>query len=438
MARVFLRPGNNLWWLDYTDASGARHRIQTSSTSKRKAEDLLVEVLSDIKRKRLGLEVLPSSKVKTLGDGWTLWLDNWCPAASKERERRRYNANIKESWIALVSISDVTGEMLDKWFAQRLKVQSPSTINGHRRIIRGIFNCLVRKRLFRGLNPVKETKPLEEPEFAHELLTEAEFNRVVPHLPDDWRPICQIAFMTGLRRGEIFALRKDKSVIDLDRATLTPRASNSRAMTKGKRIKSIPLTPGALAVISAAWDKVGYGDLLFPAMGGGIRGEHLRAADIVRNAMVRAGLTEGWLHVCRRCQDEGERHGDEQQRKCSRCDDIMWPKPIVRQVRFHDLRHSAANHLLDHGVDLSDVQQMLRHSTIAITERYYRHRTVEALRKAVTQPSSSTIERHIQQLAAGQSPEVEEVLREAQRKLALFRHRDSNVVPMQPLKTDAN
>jgi integrase len=436
MARVFLRAGNPRWWLDYTDASGVRHRVQTDSTSKRAAQDLLSEVTGDKQRQKLGLEIRPTSKVKTLGDAWMIWLESWCPEASKDREQRRYNANVKGSWIADAKLAELSGETLDRWFAQRSREQSAATVNGHRRIIRCIYNCLVRKRLFRGVNPVKETKPLEEAEYAYELVTEAEFNRIAPHLPADWRPICQIAFMTGLRRGEIYALRKDKTVIDLERATLTPRASNSRNLVKGKRIKSIPLTPDALEVLRRAWNDAEYGELLFPSQSGGIRGEHLRAAEILRSAMVRAGLVEGWIHACRSCKGKGERHSDEQQRKCPK-GHIMWPKPIVRRVRFHDLRHSAANHLLEHGVDLADVQLMLRHSTIAITEKHYRHRTVEALRKAVTRPSSSSLERHVDQLAAGQTPEVEAILQEARDKLALIRHRDTNVVPLRTPKTDA-
>lgn len=436
MARVFKQSDDPRWWLDYTDGSG-RHRMPTDTTSKRKAEDLLIEVLSGIKRQRLGLEVLPYSKVKTLGDAWLLWLECWCPEASKSREKRRYNASVKDSWIADEKLAEISGETLDKWFNQQAKVRSATSVNLLRGNIRCIYNCLVRRRLFRGLNPVKETKPLEKSDYAYELVSEAEFNRIVPHLPDDWRPICQLALFTGLRRGEIYALRKDKTVVDLESAILTPRASNLRSMTKGKKVRSIPITPDALEVLRRAWDNAEYGEILFPAKAGGIRSEHLRPAEIIRSAMVRAGLVEGWNHACRACKGASVRHPDEQQRKCPKCERIMWPKPVVRRVRFHDLRHSAANHLLDHGVDLSDVQLMLRHSTITITERY-RHRTVEALRKAITRPGSSSIERSVEQLAVCQSTEVAEILRETAKKLAVIRQRDSNVVPLKPQKTDAS
>lgn len=433
MARVFQRDGDRTWWLDYVGSDGLRHRVKTTSTSKREAEDLLAEVQTDLKRQKLGLEVAPYSAVKTVGQAWAMWLERWCPEASKSRELYRFAANVKGTWFANVKLAGCSGETLDRWFGERIASgQSPSTVNGHRRILRCVYNTLTRKRLFRGVNPVKETKPLEVPEFAYQLLTEAELKRVLPYLPAEWRDLFVASFTTGLRRGELYALRKDRSVVDLERRMLTPRASNARAVVKGKRVKSIPLTPEAFEVIERAWKRAGPGGLLFPGADGAMRSEHARPAEILRSAMARAGLVEGWLHTCRSKCGVEEQHPDEQQRKCPSCDRIMWPKPIVRQVRFHDLRHSSADHLLEHGVDLADVSKMLRHSSIVITQKHYEHRTVEALRKAITKPGAGALERHLETLAAGQSPDVVAVLEEARVKLALIRHQSSNVVPFNP------
>lgn len=433
MARIFKRPGDAEWWLDYTE-SGRRRRVKTNTTSKREAEDLLAEKRTDLKRVQLGLEVAPTSKVKTLGAAWEMWLERWCPDGSKKQEQYRYSANVKGTRLAERNLSEINGEMLDAWFTSKLKDQSPRRVNGHRRILRCVYNTMVRKRLFRGVNPVKETRPLEEPERAYELLTEMEFKRALQHVPADWRPIFHLAFVTGLRRGEIYALKKDRTVVDIERAILTPRGSNSRAMPKGKRVRSIPLTPDALALISEAWDAASYGGYLFPAQDGSIRSEHLRPTDVLRTAMAAAGLVEGWDHRCRSrtCRKGGvveQRHPDEQQRKCPRCGWIMWPRPIVRQVRFHDLRHSTADYLLDNGVELADVSQMLRHSTIAITEKTYRHRTVEALRKVIDKPSLTGLEKRLEQLAAGQPLPVATIIREASKKLALVRHQPTASPP---------
>lgn len=42
----------------------------------------------------------------------------------------------------------------------------------------------------------------------------------------------------------------------------------------------------------------------------------------------------------------------------------------VRGVRLHDARHTAATLLLEHGVDIRVVQEILGHSTLAVTKKY--------------------------------------------------------------------
>jgi integrase len=54
-------------------------------------------------------------------------------------------------------------------------------------------------------------------------------------------------------------------------------------------------------------------------------------------------------------------------------------------VRFHDLRHSAATLMIESGMDLATVADLLGHSTIATTVNVYGHLTArhkeEAMRR---------------------------------------------------------
>ena len=50
--------------------------------------------------------------------------------------------------------------------------------------------------------------------------------------------------------------------------------------------------------------------------------------------------------------------------------------------RFHDLRHGAASYMLAEGASLSEVQRVLGHSTITVTNDVYGHITVDATREA--------------------------------------------------------
>ena len=51
-------------------------------------------------------------------------------------------------------------------------------------------------------------------------------------------------------------------------------------------------------------------------------------------------------------------------------------------MRFHDLRHTFAGRLVEQGVDLIRVKEILGHSTVKITERYT-HSSREERKKAV-------------------------------------------------------
>lgn len=45
----------------------------------------------------------------------------------------------------------------------------------------------------------------------------------------------------------------------------------------------------------------------------------------------------------------------------------------LKRIRFHDLRHSCASLLYEHGVSLKDIQEWLGHSTISTTANIYTH-----------------------------------------------------------------
>ena len=55
----------------------------------------------------------------------------------------------------------------------------------------------------------------------------------------------------------------------------------------------------------------------------------------------------------------------------------------IKNLRFHDLRHTFATRLVLAGVDLASVSKLLGHSTIQMTMRYA-HPTPEALKSAVS------------------------------------------------------
>lgn len=55
----------------------------------------------------------------------------------------------------------------------------------------------------------------------------------------------------------------------------------------------------------------------------------------------------------------------------------------LREIRFHDLRHSYASHLIQQGESLAYVKEQLGHSSIQVTVDIYGHLVPGANRAAV-------------------------------------------------------
>jgi len=62
--------------------------------------------------------------------------------------------------------------------------------------------------------------------------------------------------------------------------------------------------------------------------------------------------------------------------------DKLVVKTDLEDFRFHDLRHTFATRLVQNGVDLYKVKELLGHKTIAMTMRYAHHYP-ESLRSSI-------------------------------------------------------
>lgn len=77
------------------------------------------------------------------------------------------------------------------------------------------------------------------------------------------------------------------------------------------------------------------------------------------------------------CRRQGCEHveatKDDRIRRCPIHDHKLWPKAVVRKIRFHDLRHRTASLLIMRGADLAAVQRILRHADPKTTTEIYGH-----------------------------------------------------------------
>jgi len=193
-------------------------------------------------------------------------------------------------------------------------------------------------------------------------------------LPAQARACYVVAIYTGLREGELWALDWGRVVLDGERPHLLVAKSNRRRSTKSGKVRTVPLLAPARAALIELHLAQGRprAGLVFPGADGRQRPE---------------GDDHGWADRSRGKQGVQRGHRS--------------AAGIDRPVRFHDLRHTCASHLLQgtwgRRWRLEEVRDFLGHSSITVTQRYAHlcadslHEAAAATRAPSTAPKSVSV-----------------------------------------------
>ena len=227
---------------------------------------------------------------------------------------------------------------------------SPANVHYVHRTLRRALGQAERWRLVTSNAAAVVTPPRAEKVEMHTLTAE-QVRRLLEVAPERDRPLYLLAVSTGMRLGELLALRW--ADVDLDGGSLrvvatlrhlsgepatfaAPKTPRSRRRVELSESVVAALSAHKVATIAERWHAGqlwGDHDLVFPNLLGRPRG----SSNIVRAfhpLLERAGLP---------------------------------------QARFHDLRHTAATLMLGRGVQPKLVSEMLGHASIAITLDTYSH-----------------------------------------------------------------
>lgn len=179
-------------------------------------------------------------------------------------------------------------------------------------------------------------------------LSQAEIGAVLslPDMPLSVRAALAVAIYAGLRQGEQLALRWEDVELDGEAPMLIVRRSHY-GPTKTGKVRRVPLlgpAHDALLAWRAAYGRIQAGALVWPNDNGRqfFKGYDFGWAD----RMMRGKVCQGWKTMA----------------------------GIHRRVRYHDLRHTCASHLVmgtwGQAWSLSEVAAMLGHSRTSTTEIY--------------------------------------------------------------------
>lgn len=228
---------------------------------------------------------------------------------------------------------------IERFKAHQLKAGlSPKSVNNHLTMLR---RSLVIAKKWEYVDRVPEFEWLKTaaPEF--DFLDFGEARRLLEAADEEWRPMIGLAMKTGLRKGELVALRWED--VDLVAGRVVVRRAESRGVIstpKSGRNREVPLSAEALRLLKGH--------------------RHLRGELVF-------------------CQDTGQmlRRGQLKRplwRACKRAG--------LRLIGWHMLRHTFASHLVMRGVPLKAVQELLGHATMEMTMRYS-HLSPDVRRDAV-------------------------------------------------------
>ncbi|MGH9447146.1 MAG: tyrosine-type recombinase/integrase [Terriglobia bacterium] len=156
--------------------------------------------------------------------------------------------------------------------------------------------------------------------------------RVLPpliHFGDHLTPAILLSMNTGLRRGEVLKLCWNS--VDFNRRLLTVEGRNA----KNRQTRHVPLNEEALSVLRRWREQSGTGINVFG---------------------VATGFQTAWEKILKRA--------------------------CIRHFRWHDLRHHFASRLVQQGVPLNTVRDLLGHSSVGMSLRYA-HLAPDQRREAV-------------------------------------------------------
>ncbi len=380
MASVYRRADK--WYLRYRDRHGRwRDRVSMART-KAEAKRLAIELELRSERERLGLEVPREQDDRTVDDLLTWWLETYSKGSpSHDRNRATVEKNLLGNELGKTRLDDLTPGQIEIFLQARSADLAPQSLNHLRRFILTAFNRAKAAGKWRGPNPAAEVARRKVPKRLPSFLSAAEVPKVLAALAPRWRPVFATAVYTGMRRGELLGLRKRD--VDFQAGLIQVTRSHAADTTKGMHADAIPIATELVAYLREAFAR-SPSDLVFPKANGAMMRPDVALEGVLRRAMARAGIVEGYQHVCRKKGCKHVEHVlDASERRCPVHNHRLWPKAKVRPIRFHDLRHTTASLLMMAGASTASVQRILRHRDPRVTVEVYGHLTPGFLRAEV-------------------------------------------------------
>jgi integrase len=228
-------------------------------------------------------------------------------------------------------LSALSVDQLDTFKAELIaRDLAPATVNFYFSLFKAAINLAIRRKKWLGLNPVtrnagfvtltvdnKSERWLSQEEAKLLLDTLAKLNPLI-------HDMAFVSLSTGMRLTELYRLKGQD---------LHPESGTAIVLAKGRKRQPVVITPDAMAILQARY--AGPDQLIFRSR----TGKKLNILHGFTKAVDLIGFNEGVTD---------RRH----------------------RVWFHTLRHTFASWLAQNKVTLYEIQKLMRHASVTMTERY--------------------------------------------------------------------
>ena len=336
--------------------TGKRRQRSKVVKTKKEADRLLAEWLVEIER---GIAV--DGAKMTVAEYLKYWLETYVKHNTRATTYRGYEVCVRVHLIPVlgsIPLQKLTAAHLQGYYQKAIQ-QAPA--NGRKgtlspRTVR-LTHSVIREALQHALewnmvarNVADATKPPRAVRPKVEVWNAEEAQRFLAVAENDgYSPIWLVALTTGMRQGELCALRWEdidfkRGVLHIRHTLMTVKGEQALREPKtrsGRR--TITLSPVCLAALADHRDRQRF--------------QRMNADEWHDQDAVFAALNGGWLD-----------HGN-----LTRSYNALIPKAEVKRIPFHGLRHTHATLLLKEGINVKVVSERLGHANIGVTLDTYAH-----------------------------------------------------------------
>ena len=317
------------WYVEFSHGGKRIRRLAKGAETKTEAKAYLREIERQIDRGKYALR----KRKDVLFDVWAETYLEWSKLNKRSWERDLASLKHLTPFFKGKLLIDISPQFIEGYKKKRANTVSGATVNRELSCLKHMLSMAVSEEII-VLNPVKSVRFFLEQNTVERLLTPLEMDSLILNSQGLIRAAIIIAANTGMRKGEILGLCW--SQIDFSRGFIRVER------TKSGRSRSIPMNTMVFITLNEL-KKMNTNDV------------YVFWNDRTKRPV--QDIKRGFKTACRNAS--------------------------IENLRFHDLRHNFASNLVENGVDIVTVSELLGHSDINLTAKRYSHPSPQHKRQAV-------------------------------------------------------